>query len=478
MADRPRRNQGQAAPPADVPPNAPAQQLPRAPPPYQPAAAPPAAHQNPLFVRAPPQFKSGTDLDLYIQRFRAYARAANCPPAEQGDLLLSLLDDKALTGVSRAIGQGNLDLDELIAQLRRAEGYNANSERYVTELRNRRRLRNESIWEYHLDLHKLATKAYPNDLAMREGSLRESFIANINDTYIASRLRELQNLDMEELLDVAIMLHGCQTASAKQVHNIESSDSAASLNADVLHKLNHVTERLDNLSMNQTFEPFTSGSYTYYPPLSMDMSTAMVSNMQPAYKYTGPRQSLPPPPVNPSLIDPLYAHPYRAPPSTPEPHHVHMNHPNWRPQYRQYQPRDQGFNGSQPYSNRRPYYGNYDMPPRHRNRFLPDNYNDRRFNNRNRDYDRSSRSQQHNNRPHHNGRDNRRFNYDQRGQSNNRSHAPNNGSRNFGQQSRSNQQDWIQEVVQLIRNLDQPPAPQPAPTQAAASTTAPQNNLN
>ena len=73
-----------------------------------------------------------------------------------------------------------------------------------------------------IDLHKLATKAHPNVITMSEGSFRESFISltSMNDTYIASRLRELQNLDMEELLDFPIMFHGCQTDSAKPLQNI------------------------------------------------------------------------------------------------------------------------------------------------------------------------------------------------------------------------------------------------------------------
>ena len=120
----------------------------RRPPNHPPQANPQAAPANgaqrnpllgyPLYVRAPPQYKSGSNLDLYLQRFRAYARALNCPENEQADLLMSLLDDKALSGVSRMIHEGGFDLDELIAQLRRAEGYNQNSEKYVTKLRHRR----------------------------------------------------------------------------------------------------------------------------------------------------------------------------------------------------------------------------------------------------------------------------------------------------------------------------------------------------
>lgn len=269
------------------------------PPPQQPAppqqaaapnnAARNAQFANPLYVRAPPQYKSGSNLELYLQRFRAYARAVNCPDNEQADLLVSLLDDKALSGVSRLINEGGFDLDDLIAQLRRAEGYNQNSEKYVTELRNRRRLRNEDIWEYYLELDRLASRAYPNDRAMREGSLRESFIANIQDAYIASRLRELQELDMERLLDAAIMLvlHGCQTASAKSVNNVHGYfDADPPATDNVNKKLDDLAWRLDHLDLtiNQTAQMNNVQQQQNPPPVA-------TSNNPNTYNYTGQRRS-------------------------------------------------------------------------------------------------------------------------------------------------------------------------------------------
>ena len=258
MADQPRINQQPQ--PAAHPPrfDAPLQPQPAQQPlPHQPVAVPFAAPLHPLFARAPPQYKSGTDLDLYLQRFRAFARALNCPLREQGNLLLSLLDDKALYGVSRTIGQGNVDLEELIAQLRRAEGLN--SERYVTELRNRKRFKNESIWDFYLDLHNLAKKAYHANDAMRQGSLRQTFIANLNEPYVASRLRELPHLAMEELLDTAILLYGCQTASSKSVHTVRSSsDPDNSATPEQCDNLAHVTlsQELQGLTLNSTGEPY------------------------------------------------------------------------------------------------------------------------------------------------------------------------------------------------------------------------------
>ena len=95
---------------------------------------------------------------------------------------------------------------DLVTALRRAEGYNNNRERFITELRARKRLRNEDIWSYHLALANLAKKAYPDNAEMQAGSLRESFIANLNEPYLASRLRELANLNEDELLDQAIII--------------------------------------------------------------------------------------------------------------------------------------------------------------------------------------------------------------------------------------------------------------------------------
>ena len=210
-----------------------------------------ALNAHPIYVRAPQPFKSGTDLDVYLRRFVAYANAANCPLRARRNLLLSLLDDKALTGVSRAIENGNANtLDELINELRRIEGYSLNRERFVTELRNRKRLRGESVWDYHLDLYKLAERAYPNDQRMKEGSLRESFIANMNDPYIASRLREAVNIGMEELLDHAINLHGCQQASTRQVNTLTEEKQPSKHCLELEAKLTQLVDLVSNMAVN------------------------------------------------------------------------------------------------------------------------------------------------------------------------------------------------------------------------------------
>ena len=190
------------------------------------------------------------------------------------------------------------DLANLIAQLRRAEGTGRNSERYVTELRNRRRLRTEGIWEYHLELHKLAKKAYPNNEAMRNGSLRESFIANINDPYLASRLRELQEFEMEQLLDAAITLHGCQTASSKPIHAVtlkDDNDENQEMKRDqVWRRMDNMSRRMDQLAVNQiaSYQPVAAQN-------DVPVQLPLENSIEERYQYNEPRHSSPDsPPAN------------------------------------------------------------------------------------------------------------------------------------------------------------------------------------
>lgn len=455
MADRPRR---QGAAPPD--PGQPAQPPPRQPPAAQQPPPPYVPPQHPLFVRAPPQFKSGSDLDLYLQRFGAYARAANCPPGEQGDLLLSLLDDKALDGVSRTIGigRGDVELDDVIAQLRRAEGYHANSEKYVTELRNRKRLRNESIWNYHIDLHKLAQKAYPTDEAMRQGSLRESFIANINDSYLASRLRELQQLDMEELLDTAIMLQGCQAASAKPVHSVDTvPDNSDVLGSELLSKLNNVTQHLQDLTV--TMKPIPNATPAWNPqPDQPEPNAAFLGNVQQPYRYEGPRHSFGQNPPNQQSYG--YNKPFQRPTRAsmepyyrddpwPRPYYQNQRHPNNRDTYfngpRNHPPQRNG-------SRDRPFY--YERWPDNRNRNQQHhpgrNYNSQyRQNNRRNDHD-------HNHRP-------------------NRHRSDSYQPRHYLPPRNNSQADLVEQIVKGIRAINTNPTERETEPRAPANSPAPLN---
>ena len=168
---------------------------------------------QPQYVRAPPLFKHNNDFILYERRFRAYADAIACPAENRVHLLLSMLDDKVLGAIDRYVTP-QTTLDQLCELIRESEGYNRhNREQFAKELRVQKRERNETIREFYQALHRIASRAYPDSVEIREAILRESFLSNLNDSYIAARCRERHDLNNEQILQLAITLHSCKEAS-------------------------------------------------------------------------------------------------------------------------------------------------------------------------------------------------------------------------------------------------------------------------
>ena len=168
---------------------------------------------QPQYVRAPPLFKHNNDFILYERRFRAYADAIVCPEENRVHLLLSMLDDNVLGAIDRYVTP-QTTLDQLCELIKDSEGYNRhNREQFAKELRVRKRERNETIREFYQALHRIALRAYPASEEIREAILKESFLSNMNDSYIAARCRERHDLDNEQILQLAITLHSCKEAS-------------------------------------------------------------------------------------------------------------------------------------------------------------------------------------------------------------------------------------------------------------------------
>ena len=200
------------------PPQGPQGQAPRPPMPPPLRQAPMLQMPNPQlmfqhqYIKTPALFKHGNDLDLWMRRLQTYMNLIQCPDNARPQLLLSLLDDRSLAGVERALNRNEeMDYDELVRSLRRSQGYhNHFSEQHVTSLRNRRRLRSESIQDFFVDITRLSKLAYPQNEQLRESNVRECFIANLANNSVSARLREHPDMGMDEMLDLAIIIEGAQ----------------------------------------------------------------------------------------------------------------------------------------------------------------------------------------------------------------------------------------------------------------------------
>ena len=149
---------------------------PEAPPPYQGIRMAPAQ-----YIRNLQPFKHGSDLHIFLQRFHSYCQSLRVPDEMLPSLLVSHLDDKALRGISRHLDQ-SLPFREIVDLLKKAEGYHANNtDKYITEMASRKRLKTEKIHDFFVDLSRMAEMAFPGDdqPQVREANLRQDFMKNI-----------------------------------------------------------------------------------------------------------------------------------------------------------------------------------------------------------------------------------------------------------------------------------------------------------
>ena len=132
--------------------------------------------------------------------------------------MISLLSDKVLGSVERYINP-ELTLEQLCTYIRRAEGWDQdNAESFASELRHRRRARNESIVDFYSELHRIGDRAYPREAQenIRNAVIRESFLANLGHPQLSARLREHPEIGLEDLLSLAIHLNHCMETSMPQ----------------------------------------------------------------------------------------------------------------------------------------------------------------------------------------------------------------------------------------------------------------------
>lgn len=214
------------------------------------------------YVKSLSSFKHGSDLLIFLQRFRAYCQALQVPVAMMPSLLVAHLDDSALRGIARHLNQ-DLTYDEIVDILKKAEGYHENNtDRHITEMAARKRLRNEKVHDYFVDLARMAELAYPRDnqFEIKEQNLRQDFIRGINHPHIAARLRERPDMDLDQLVDWAVLLESCYESSkvpSTSFNNVSELEPATSSTSDAM--LNQIVVNLERmvekLVLNQIESP-------------------------------------------------------------------------------------------------------------------------------------------------------------------------------------------------------------------------------
>ena len=84
-------------------------------------------------------------------------------------------------------------------------------------------MRNEEVRSYYSKLWHLAKRAWSDNVEVRNSSLRDVFIGNLQDSGISARLRERPELTNEQILDMAVTLLNCKNASLSRQSEVNAA---------------------------------------------------------------------------------------------------------------------------------------------------------------------------------------------------------------------------------------------------------------
>jgi hypothetical protein len=212
-----------------------------------------------------PLFNGETSLNTWLAQFHNAAKFNGWDSGAQLAHLTNSLTGRAADAVFERGDLPPHTIDELITILKLKFGDEGQAEKFRAELRTRKQHPGESLQSLHIDIQRIASKAYPgarNDTA--DLIARDAFLDALADQEIAYRIRELDICNTDQAYKHAVRLSAiraqktevsktdaCQTVSAKYVTTEESQyNSCARLRDSGTQKSNDniVQQLLDRLT--------------------------------------------------------------------------------------------------------------------------------------------------------------------------------------------------------------------------------------
>ena len=152
------------------------------------------------FVK-PDKYDGTTDFHTFLCKFRSCAKFNRWSEEERlAHLWASLQRDAA----QLLWDSDNLSFDELVEKLKQRFGSRGMEARYQTELRCRRRRKDESIREVAQDIRRLLALAYPGQQSeLCEHLGRDAFLAALDDPELELKVREHDPMDLDASVKLA-----------------------------------------------------------------------------------------------------------------------------------------------------------------------------------------------------------------------------------------------------------------------------------
>jgi len=167
----------------------------------------------------PPKFDGRTSLDEFVIAFENCARFNAWSAEDKAAYLMN-----SLTGSAAQLLRDSADCTykELIKKLERRYGTKNQQERYRTEIRCRRRKKEEPVTELAEAIRGLMMLAYPGDQTdeICMTIARDAFLAALNDPEMEEKIRHQEPRDLDEACRIAqsfeVIRNAVQATSADQ----------------------------------------------------------------------------------------------------------------------------------------------------------------------------------------------------------------------------------------------------------------------
>jgi len=161
---------------------------------------------------------AGATVETFLAQFGICAEYNGWSEADKGAQLKCCLKGSAGQLLWDTGKPSELTFEQLTAKLRQRFGSVDQEEKYIAELKSRRRRRNETLGELHQDLKRLMALAYPGEATSKMGEIiaRDYFITALDDRDLALKIAEKEARDLETAYRYAVRLEAYEKAADSQ----------------------------------------------------------------------------------------------------------------------------------------------------------------------------------------------------------------------------------------------------------------------
>ena len=156
-------------------------------------------------------YKTGEDVEIFLERFTNFCTGTSVPPSRQASVLLNALEDTTFRVVSKELNESEkTNISTLKAYMTRRVKPARGPGQLRLLFRQSKQEAYQDMKEFYTDLLGKAAKAFGNKPEEIEGNVLDQFVAGIADNKIRLHLIEKNPTTSKEACDFAVAYKNAQ----------------------------------------------------------------------------------------------------------------------------------------------------------------------------------------------------------------------------------------------------------------------------